>query len=246
MTEANSEEARFRIDSAVEIAYILRGLLKTGALVTAYFNAGRDFAVTAVLSVDPENGFVILDSGANPELNERLLRGGELNVVSSQDGVRVQFAARKAEAVSFEGRLAFRVPFPDGIVKLQRREYYRLPVSVLNPLKCELPGPDGQRTEMVIADISLGGLCLVGERAGAVLEVGTLLEDCRIALPESGVLATGMCVRNSYVVTLRNGAKSRRTGCEFLKLGAQQEAMIQRFIIKLERSRRVRNATLRG
>jgi flagellar brake protein len=244
--EASSEEAKFRIDSDVEIAYILRGLMKSGALVTAYFNSGREFAVTAVLSVEPERGFVILDSGANPELNERLLRNGEINVVSSQDGVRVQFTSRKVEGVSFEGRLAFRIPMPDSVVKLQRREYYRLPTPVLNPLKCELPVSDGQRVELAIADISLGGVCLVGECAGTVLELGTTLEDCRILLPDAGALTARMCVRNSYLVTLKNGASSRRTGCEFIKLGAQQEAMLQRYIIRLERERRSRSASLRG
>jgi c-di-GMP-binding flagellar brake protein YcgR len=238
--QANAEESRFRIDSEVEIAYILRGLMKSGALVTAYFNAGREFAVTAVLGVDTARGFVILDSGANPELNDRLLRDGELNVVSSQDGVRVQFAARKVEAVSFEGRLAFRVPIPDSVVKLQRREYYRLPLSVLNPLKCEVPGPEGQRVQMTVADISLGGVCLVGDRAGSPLEVGAVLDDCRIAMPD-GVLSARMEVRNSYLVTLRNGAVSRHTGCEFTKLTPQQETMVQRYIIRLERERRAKS-----
>jgi flagellar brake protein len=244
--EASSEEARFRIDSEVEIAYILRGLMKAGALVTAYFNGGREFAVTAVLSVEPERGFVILDSGANRELNDRLLRNGEINVVSSQDGVRVQFSSRKVEPVSFEGRLAFRIPMPDSVVKLQRREYYRLPTPLLNPLKCEVPAPGGARVEMVVADISLGGVCLVGECGGAALEPGTTLEDCRIALPDAGVVHAHMNVRNSYLVTLKNGATSRRTGCEFLTLGAQQEAMVQRYIIRMERERRVKSASLRG
>jgi c-di-GMP-binding flagellar brake protein YcgR len=99
---------------------------------------------------------------------------------------------------------------------------------------------------MPVSDISLGGVCLVGERAGSVLEPGTVLEDCRIALPDAGVIHTSMCVRNSYVVTLKNGASSRRTGCEFVKLGAQQEAMVQRYIIRLERERRAKNVGLRG
>jgi c-di-GMP-binding flagellar brake protein YcgR len=242
----SADESRFRVESDVEIAYILRGLMKSGALVTAYFNAGRDFVVTAVLSVEPERGFVILDSGANRELNDRLLRNGEINVVSSQDGVRVQFASRRVEAVNFEGRLAFRIPIPESVVKLQRREFYRLATPLINPIKCELPGAQGQRVEMPIFDISLGGVCLAGERAGGPLEPGTLLDDCRIALPEAGVVQVSMCVRNSYLVTLKNGATSRRTGCEFVKLSAQQEAMLQRYIIRLERERRVKAPGARG
>jgi c-di-GMP-binding flagellar brake protein YcgR len=244
--DASADESRFRVDSDVEMAYILRGLMKAGALVTAYFNGGREFVVTAVLSVEPARGFVILDSGANRDLNERLLRSGEISVQSSQDGVRIQFTSRKVEAVSFEGRLAFRIPFPDVLLKLQRREYYRLATPLVNPLKCEVPGEQGHRVEMAIADISLGGVCLVGERAGTPLEPGTILEDCRIALPDAGVLHTRMCVRNSYLVTLKNGANSRRTGCEFIKLGPQQEAMLQRYIIRLERDRRVKSIGSRG
>jgi c-di-GMP-binding flagellar brake protein YcgR len=244
--EASVDESRFRVDSDVEIAYILRGLMKSGALVTAYFSAGKEFVVTAVLSVEPERGFVVLDSGANRELNERLLRSGEINVVSSQDGVRVQFGSRKVEAVSFEGRLAFRIPFPSSVVKLQRREYYRLPTPILNPLKCEVPAPEGQRIAMPISDISLGGVCLVGERAGTPLELGTVLEDCRISLPEAGVIHASLSVRNSYLVTLKNGATSRHTGCEFIRLGGQQEAMLQRYIIRLERERRTKSVSLRG
>jgi flagellar brake protein len=243
---AEADESRFRVDADVEIAYILRGLMKAGALVTLYFNRGREFVVSAVLGVEPERGFVVLDSGANAELNDRLLRGGEISMVSSQDGVRVQFVGSKVEGISFDGRLAFRIPFPDSVVKLQRREYYRLLTPLLNPLKCEVPAAEGQRVEMPIADISLGGVCLVGECAGAVLEPETMLEDCRIPLPEAGVIRTNMCVRNSYVVVLKNGASSRRTGCEFIKLGAQQEAMLQRYIIRLERERRVKNVGLRG
>jgi len=243
MADATSaDDGRFRVDSRVEIVYILRALMKSNALVTAYFNGGREFVVTAVLQVDSEHGFVILDSGSNRELNERLLHGREVSVVSSQDGVRVQFTTDRVAAVSFEGRLAFRLPLPDTILKLQRREYYRLATPVVHPLKCELAGPDGKRFELALADISLGGVCLVGQPASFSFEPGMALEDCRIDLPETGAIRAGLCVRNSYVVTLKNSVTSHRTGCEFVKLGSQQEAMVQRYIIRLERERRAKSA----
>jgi c-di-GMP-binding flagellar brake protein YcgR len=242
MTDAASaDEGRFRIHSRVEIAYILRSLMKSNALVTAYFGSGKDFVVTAVLEVD-DRGFVVLDSGSNPELNERLLRSGAVDVMSTQDGVRVQFASRDVQPVSFEGRLAFRLPLPDSLLKLQRREFYRLPTPLVQPLKCEFTSPQGERYELPLADISLGGVCLVGEAAGFTLESGVELDGCRITLPDVGMLQTRLCVRNCYTVTLKNGVQSRRTGCEFVKLGPQQEAMVQRYIMRLERERRARHA----
>ena len=239
---AKQDEARFRVVSRVEIAYILRSLAKSGALVTVYFNGDREFVVTSVLSVDAERGTVILDSGAKDETNQRLLRSRDLSMVSTQDGVKVQFATDPAQAAMFEGRPAFRVSFPDSLLKLQRREFYRIPTPVLQAIKCAVPAAQGRLVELAVADISLGGVCLVGEVNGAVLEIGCVLEGCRILLPDAGALSTDICVRNSYLVTLKNDQKSRRTGCEFLRLGAQQEATLQRYIIRLERDRRTKTA----
>ena len=219
MAETTSaDDGRFRVDSRVEIVYILRALMKSNALVTAYFNGGREFVVTAVLQVDGEHGFVVLDSGANRELNERLLHGRELSVVSSQDGVKVQFTAIASRQSASKGgsHSACRCPTP--CMKLQRREYYRLATPVVHPLKCEIAGPDGERFELALADISLGGVCLVGEPASFRFEPGMALENCRIDLPEVGAIRARLCVRNSYLVTLKNGVTSHRTGCEFVKL----------------------------
>jgi c-di-GMP-binding flagellar brake protein YcgR len=243
---ADQDEAKFRVDSRVEIAYILRSLAKSGAPVTAYYNGDREFVVTVVLSVDAERGVVILDAGAKDDANQRLLRSRDLSMVSTQDGIKVQFASDGAQATTFEGRPALRIAFPRSLLKLQRREYYRMPTPVLHPIKCEVPAASGTRVELAVADISLGGACLVGEVSGVALEVGTLIEGCRIQLPDAAVLAADMVVRNSYLVTLKNGQKSRRTGCEFLRLGAQQEAALQRYIIRLERDRRANTPGARG
>jgi c-di-GMP-binding flagellar brake protein YcgR len=233
-----NDDGKYRIDSRVEIVSILRGLMNAGELVTAYFNGGREFVVTAVLEVNAERDYAVLDSGANAQLNDRLLASRQISATSSQNGVRVQFKAGPVEAVSFEGRLAFRVPLPESLIKLQRRQYYRMATPVVHPVKCEVPAIEGERVHVVIADISVGGVCLMGEPSGVPLAPGQSLPGCRIILPDMGSVTTDLVVRNSYTVTLKNGAKSRRTGCEFVRLGSQQEAMIQRYIMKLDRERR--------
>jgi len=234
------DDGRYLVHSRVEIAFILRAIMKSGALVTAYFGRGKDFVVTALLNVDVERGQVLLDSGSNAQLNERLLRGQQLTLISSQDGVKVQFDIQRVEATSFEGRLAFQIPFPDSLLKLQRREYYRLPAPLVHPLKCQIPLADGETADTTVGDISLGGVSLMGEHPRLQLESGQLYESCRIVLPEVGTVTANLAVRNSFPVTLRNGAVTRRTGCAFVELSPNQEAMIQRYIIRLERDRRAK------
>jgi len=237
---AAGDDGKYRIHARVEIAFILRAVMKSSALVTAYFGQGKDFIVTAVLDVDADAESIILDSGSNAVLNERLLRGKRLSVVSSQEGVKVEFEVDHVEASSFEGRLAFRVPFPESLIKLQRREFYRLPAPLLNPLKCQIPLPNGGTADTVVGDISLGGISLMGEHKGLDLQLGTIFENCRILLPELGAIQTKLMVRNSFPMTLRNGAVVKRTGCAFVDLPSHQQAMIQRYIIKLERDRRAK------
>src|SRR5215208_3257239 len=85
------DNGNYRIYARVEIAFILRAVMKSSALVTAYFGQGKDFIVTAILDVDADAESIIIDSGSNALLNERLLRGQRLSVVSSQEGVKVEF-----------------------------------------------------------------------------------------------------------------------------------------------------------
>jgi len=161
-------------------------------------------------------------------------------VVSSQDGVKVEFDVEQVEAASFEGRLAFSLPFPDSLIKLQRREFFRLSAPLLNPLKCQIPIPGGITVDAVVGDISLGGISLMGEHKSLELQLGTIYENCRILLPELGVIQTKLMVRNSFPMTMRNGAVIKRTGCAFLDLPSNQQALIQRYIIRLERDRRAK------
>jgi len=62
--------------------------------------------------------------------------------------------------------------------------------------------------------------------------------DATWCCPEIGNIVATMEIRNVFEVTLRNGLKSKRAGCQFINLSANMQSMIQRYIIKVERERR--------
>lgn len=237
---SNADDSQYRVDSNVEVAYILRGLMKSATPITAYFNKGREFVVTAVLNVSAERSQVILDSGASAEANARMLEDRQVRFVSNQEGVRIQFECKHIESVMFEGKPAFKIALPDNLTKYQRREFYRLPTPVATPVMCEIPIQDAEPKHLMVSDISLGGLCLVGELATISPPLGTVLRGCRVPLPDIGTLRVDLAIRNTYLITLKNGMSSRRTGCQFQNLGPSQEAMVQRYIIRQERDRRAK------
>lgn len=239
-TEVASDNSDYLIHSRLEILYILRAIQHKNELVTAYFNQGNDFILTSIIEVDSDS--LILDYGTNEALNQRIANSGKIILVTTQDRVKVQFVVDGVKQVEYLGRPAFRAEIPGELLKLQRREYYRLSTPMINPIRCSLTPPGKTRVDLIIADISLGGIAVTNYQNEVALEIGDRFPGCRIVLPDIGIVTTGIEIRNEHEITLKNGAKVHRAGCMFIDLPATQQAMIQRYIIKLDRERRARLA----
>jgi len=237
-TEAVADNSNYMIHSRIEILYVLRAIQHKNELVTAYFNQGNDFILTSIIAVDGDTGSVILDFGANELLNQRALASDKIILVTTQDRVKVQFVADGVEQAEYLGRPAFKAGIPSELLKLQRREYYRLSTPMINPIKCAMTKPGGGNIEATIADISLGGIAIANYQSLITFEIGDKFAACRIVLPEVGTVTTGIEIRNEHEVTMQNGVKVQRAGCLFIDLPASQQTMIQRYIIKLDRERR--------
>lgn len=239
---AGADNSKYLIRSKTEIVHVLRAIMQKTELVTAYFNQGKEFVLTSILEVDAEEDSVLLDYGANEAANRKIAESPKIIFVTTQDKVRVQFAANRMEKTSYSGRDAFRIRLPDLLLKLQRREYYRLSTPVAHPLKCIIPKPDGSRVEVNIVDISVGGIGVICYDPSISLESGQKYEGCRIALPEIGTVVTSIHICSVFEVTLKTGSVTMRSGCQFVDIPGSMQAMIQRYIIKLDRERRARLA----
>lgn len=71
-------------------------------------------------------------------------------------------------------------------------------------------------------DISGGSVRPDGREQAPLLARGDTLSDCRLMLPDEGLLVTSLCVRNMFDVTTRSGTHYVRVGCEYVRraLGA--------------------------
>lgn len=89
--------------------------------------------------------------------------------------MKVQFVSHRIESAAYDRKPAFLVPLPERVLRLQRREYYRLTTPIVNPLKCMVPLEEGRTREFPIVDISAGGIgMIVGNLPKARLEVGAI------------------------------------------------------------------------
>ncbi|MBV2234764.1 MAG: flagellar brake protein [Sterolibacterium sp.] len=238
----DEEERDFTLRSRSEILAILRSLIHHNALMTVYFNQGQDFMLSSLLHLAEDGRTLVLDVGSNADMNRRALSVDKLICVSNLDKVKIQFVLDGVDAVQYEGRPAFLANVPASLVRLQRRDTYRFVLPVLQPLRCSIPFVtyDGrlQPQEVSVIDISAGGIGFLSKSENIDLSTDMLLENCRLDLPEVGILTVNLCIRSLYEVVLLTGARHKRAGCQFIHLDSKQEMQLQRFIITAERERK--------
>ncbi len=239
MLEASDE--KYVIDSALEIAFVLRQIRDRNALVTAYPGRDGGFFVTTILDVNSDGGFV-LDCAPSAPLNARAADGNKIAFVTMHERVQVHFSCAHAVATMHDGRPALRCPPPHRLIRLQRRDSYRLTTPVLNPLKCVIrlnrDGPP-QCVALRVLDISCGGIAMGFAPEGLTIDPGEHY-PCTIELPGTGPLHATIMLRSAVETTLANGVHTRRAGCQFIEVSEKALGLVQRYILQQQRTRRTK------
>lgn len=239
---SDSEDGQFSIRSKREILSILKGIAQEGSRAVLYYDEGNDFILTTLLKVN-EHG-MWLDIGSIAASNQRILHSNKIIFIGSRHHVKVQFVVNRIENALLENCPVFYLPLPESLLRIQRREYFRLTTPASNPLSCIIPisppisiiEPDiaTSKREVTIMDISGGGIALVCEAHDTDLHPGNIYADCKIPLPGVGTISATVKVKNSFEVTLRNGQISKRAGCEFIYLSGEAATLLQRYVTYLQ------------
>lgn len=234
----DDEDSEFRVPSKKEILSILQRIAEQGTRVALYYDGHHNFILTTLLGVDG-NG-MWLDLGPYPPENERLLLGSKFTIVTVDQHVKVQFALHHIEKALFENAGAFHAELPDYLLRIQRRDSFRLSVPVgasvkcIIPIKPDKPGAPAVMREIPVLDISHGGISLQCGEDETELVKGRIFEDCQIPLADIGVVTVTIEVRNETKFTARNNATYLRAGCKFTNPSAQTESLLHRYTTRLQ------------
>lgn len=236
---AQPDLSRYTLATPVEVVHHLASIAKSGHMVTVFSNKGKTFILTRFLEVDAKRGVLLLDWGADPVTNDQLLASERNVFVCSPEGVKTQFVTTAARKVMLDSGPAFEVDLPEQVIKLQRREFFRIQTPVSNPVSCHIADYPNRPLDLVLFDISLGGCSLwlpTAQTPG--FELGQQYLDCSFELKPIGSLRAGIEVRHHLTTRLRNGNDAVRVGCAFLKMTPSSETLVQRYVGHLERERR--------
>ncbi len=229
----------YRLSSPVEIGFVLRTLMQRADFVTTYFNSGKDMLLTRILDVDLKARQFVFDLSGHQASNDAIQKAEKVVFIAMPEGVRVQFSTSHVRSVQHEGRPALCAPFPPDLIKLQRREFFRLPTPLSNPYFCRLTLKNDEAVRLELRDISLGGVgAWFPEAQIGQIELGMKFQQVMFDLGPGGVMRLDIEVRNYRSVVNRQGQTQYIVGVRFCNLTRSQEANLQKLISHLERERK--------
>lgn len=229
------------MNTNAEILFLLSAIQKRNLLVNLDIPGSRQIVVTSIIAVNKSDNTLILDSARGDALNHELMSGKGAEFITQLDGVSITFSTGPVSLCEHEKMPALRMPIPQSLIRLQRREHFRVPLPITRPIKCIVPSTSEDDPEPITAhimDIGCGGVAIVESGGRLDTKPGKILPACRLLLPDANVVITSLEVRNSAQIRLLNGTFQTRLGCKFIDLPNDMAAMLQRFVMNIERVRR--------
>lgn len=237
----------FKVQSRREIISLLRALSENKQLIRILIEATGESAVTSVLDIDDEAGVVILDTSTDPEVVARLTSSDNLSFETVLDRIRILFFTHHIEECVHDNLPALQMTIPLHLIRLQRREFYRVPTPIRNPVHCtiHIVSEDGKNSVTVpLQNVSGGGIAINDEKHLLDRTVGKIYPDCQIYLPDNTVVITTLQIRNVIDIHIDQGKSIQRIGCVFIGLPKAMLASIQRYITRLERDQNAKSTGL--
>ncbi len=248
--EPEEGDDRYLVRNPRQVRGLLRALIDQRSLVSAHIG-GRDQSFpSAVLEVDEDEEWLLLDGSPNEASNRAAAEASHLLCFAQLERVRIRFRLDHVERIEHEGHVAFRAPLPASIYHLQRREHYRLETPITDSPTCVIAfEPEGdddlpprEPLRLRVIDISGGGLAVSLPAGAPLLEVGRVYRRCELRLPDQQPIPVSLAICSQAKQTLANGVESYRIGTRFETLPRGADEDIQRYIFRIDRQRNARKS----
>jgi c-di-GMP-binding flagellar brake protein YcgR len=228
----------FAVQGFARRVTLLRDIEAAGCLVTVFFGSEEKFVLTSVLYVDPDQGCITFDAGPDAAAMPALLEAGEITASTKLDGIRILFSCGHGEPCLWNRRPAFRTTIPVVMFRMQRREAFRVPAPVREPVMCRIRLDDqGQSLRYRIADLSAKGVSLLVNEPDMPFAPGMVLHDCHMELPGSGTVRGSMKVVRVAKDPVPAHARRRRVACSFCDLPGPTQTMVHKYVLDRQRPR---------
>lgn len=232
-------DERYSVRNPRQIQLLLRALIDQRAIVSAHPEGNEHAFPTAILELDGDS--LLLDGSPLAAVNRQAGNAAWLLCFAQVDRVTVRFRLPQVHCIDDQGRSAFRTTVPEEIHHLQRRDFYRLETPVTDSPLCTLRLEDaGDPATVRVVDISASGIALLLPGDTPPLPLQKSCRGSELRLPDGPSIPLTLVVCNQRLQKLANGTEQRRVGLRFEDLPRGADALIQRYIFRIDRERKAR------
>jgi len=239
----DEEQSPFALREPGEIASVLRALAEARSLISASLVPGGFACPTALLAVH-DDGTLVLDGNRDESMNQRMAAASRMICMAQLDLVPIRFRLSTPTRIMHEAYVAFTTPLPETLLRMQRRELYRLACPATTSAMVHVANaghaPDPDTPSLRVLDISGGGVAIaIPDDALARFEPPALFSPCLLRLADAPPVAVTIEVIYTRPQEIR-GVVRWRAGCRFVDLPAAVEQQVMQYIFQVERQRNAR------
>jgi c-di-GMP-binding flagellar brake protein YcgR len=225
-----------KIADATRIAGLLRRIMASHALLTVRVGNEGETYNSAILEVNSEQNYVILDE-LNPRSgHERVAPSSPLTVRAIHDGIETVFTAAVGQVGTDNGVAYYRIGLPNTMHYYQRRSYYRATVGIAKEIVVQLHRDGAKVIKGELHDISNGGIGIrLRKELPPDIAEGETVPRCLIRFDDEDFICA---VELRFV--RQSSSRFKVLGARFLDLTPLQQAKVARVVADLDREARKR------
>jgi c-di-GMP-binding flagellar brake protein YcgR len=216
---------RFRVDDRAEVLALLRQSVAVRALCSVRA-AGRPESYLSPLRALGEDGEPVFDAPRAPVIERALTPGSVAAIDLRLQDMRVSFEARVKRIGVSEGKPVLQLGQPERVLRLQRRETFRVRIPtgyrVLLTLDSDVPS----LTELPMHDLCLQGGSLTANGMRERFEAGAQFDRARLTLPTGAEWPLTLRIAHASVLRRFGDTLEMRIGVQFMQLPAGFETAV--------------------
>lgn len=228
-----SHNTSSRIESKDEIEGFLTRLHDKHVLLSVYINRSSITYGSVILEINHDLEYFVLDELHPRNAISSSLLDQKLIIETQLEGILLQFPCI-INAISEKDDVEYyRINYPGCIYHHQRREDYRVPISITKPLPAYLATETDITLHAELRDLSLGGFCAkVTSPMANKLNIGDEIPTCIIKIPGGKQIVGSLeIIRMEETRPMKN----IRIGVRFTHLSNSDRMELSKIIARLER-----------
>lgn len=230
--------AEFKVSDAVEVRALLKSLMDAGTLVNLSASDGTAYTTT-VWTVDAQQRRVSFTADLRSPQVERLVEADEVVAVAYLDQVKVQFELNDRVLVHGRQACVLQAAMPALMYRFQRRNSFRVRTLERSAPVARFRHPEmpDMALALRVLDVSVGGCALFLPHGVPPVQPGSAINGCVVQLDAQTDFQATLQVH--HVTSVQSQAQGVRLGCELLKLSADAQRSLQRYIDQTQKRRRM-------